>query len=177
MQDTINDLQIKEPLLVAGLGSIFWGRSYESCHVPPGMDSGDFNVISRLPWTIHYAIPSYGGVRFELKLKTPLRTEGVENVMINIDWLMRSVDRTFMRDGDQGMRVEDLSLPRRLIECLEKLLIVWQGEDLMVDYCCWPEEGNPTSIMVSFSRCRRLPQCPEEALLLVQKSVSESLAA
>lgn len=180
MHDTMDALRIKEPLPVGNFGSIFWSRSSKSGKSPdsfPGPDNlPDFEDFLNQLWTVHYSIPQYGGLTLDLQLPAPLRTEGFENVDISIDWLTGIIERSYTRDWDQQAQITDLSIPRPLIERLEKLLREWQGKRLMIHYCCLPEEGDPTIIWAEFSGCHRLPINPDETLQYIAENLSEVLA-
>ncbi|MFA5991372.1 MAG: hypothetical protein WC794_03950 [Candidatus Doudnabacteria bacterium] len=176
--DTIEALQITNPLPVANFGSVFWSQSYTSAKRP--IDGfPDFQAFLNQPWTVHYAIPSYGGFKLDLKLTSPLRTDnGFENVDIFVDPLMGTIERSYTRDWERKPKVSDLSVPEALVQRLEKMLLKWHGERLMVHYCLFPGEGDPLSILVEFSRCERLRLgSPDETLAYITQELTEALAS
>lgn len=174
MQDTLDGFGVREPLMVRDFGTVFWSPSY--CSAPfQTTGEGSFPTfgafLAQTCWTTHYAIPSYGGCTLVLTLSAPLRTEGFENADICVDRLMGTMKRSYTRDWEK-VPVTSLSIPQVLIERLERLLLEWLGERLMVHYCCLPEEGDPSTILVEFSGCQRLLTDPDETLRYIAKRLS-----
>lgn len=175
--DTIESLQIREPIPIGSFGSLFWSQSYLS---GKGQieDYPDFQAFINQPWTVHYAIPQHAGLTIEIKLSAPLRTgEGFENADISIDYLMGEIERSYNRDWNQQATVGDLSIPKALIERLEKLLREWRGERLMVHYCLLPGEGDPLVVWAEFSCCHALPDNPDHALRYIAQNLTEALVS
>ncbi|MBI5531009.1 MAG: hypothetical protein HY918_05960 [Candidatus Doudnabacteria bacterium] len=175
--DTIESLRIREPVPVGVLGSLFWSRSYTTGKGSID-DYADFQAFLNQPWTMHYAIPKGGSLAVEIKLPAPLRIgEGFENADIFIDYLMETTERTYTRDWNQQAVVTDLSIPKPLIERLEKLLREWRGERLTIHYCLLPGEGDPLVILVQFSGCLDMPGNPDGALGCIVQHLAEALVS
>ncbi len=175
--DTIDALKIREPLPIASFGSVFWSQSYVS-RKGQIEDYPDFKAFLSQPWIVHYSIPSYGGFTLDIKLATPLRTdEGFENVDIDVDYLMGTIERSYTRDWNQQVKIEDLSIPLSLIKSLEKLLLEWGGERLMVHYCLLPGEGDPLAILVEFGDCDTLPDYPDDTLRYIARQLTETFVS
>jgi hypothetical protein len=141
-------------------------------------DYANFQDFKNQPWTAHYAIPQYGGLGLDINLAAPLRTdEGFENADVHIDYLMGTIERSYNRDWNQQAVISDLSIPKALIESLEKLLRKWHGEQLTVRYCLLPGEGDPMVIRVEFRHCHAPSENPDRTLSYIAQHLTEALAS
>lgn len=174
-RDLMENLAIKTPLPVRDIGTVFWSVSYFSGK--PEYQYADFEMFVKQPWTVHYSVPRYGGLRVDIKLNKPLRCrgDGYESVIIDIDYLMCTIDREFVRDWDQRAKIHELSIPRRVIERLESLLRQWQGERLHIYYDCLEDDSDIWTIWAEFSGCRRLTTNPDHTLLHIQEVLNRQL--
>jgi hypothetical protein len=174
--DTIECLSIKEPLSVPRLGSVFWAQSYASARADNDSNP-NFGAFLSQPWTTHYAVPLHGGLALEIKLAQPLRSnEGFESVRMCVDYIMSMVRSSYTCDWNQQAKIDDLSIPGPLITALKELLMLWQGEDLVIHYSLLPGEWDPLSISAQFSYCRKLPENADEALRLIAGRLTEAMA-
>lgn len=181
MNDTLDCLQIREPLPVADYGTIFWGPSWSEgkppkSEEPPGDAATSFNHwLDRIQWINHYATPKHGSFDFHIRLIIPGKTNEFERMEAYSSWpdFARKSD---YRCGDNWVMIAQFSvLPARLVAYFEELMVSWKAEQL---YIFWdpPPDGDANLIIVQFFYCRGLPQGVDALLKIVADELTEVMA-
>ncbi len=178
MKNTLELLDVKEPISLGDFGSIFWSVSHISGKGDPDdwHTFEDFVKFCNQDWVQHYDIPFGGGFTLSLKLNKPLRDHGFESARIFVDYLMSTIKSEFTSERGE-VSLEELTFPKELILCLKDLLLEFGGEELFCHYCCLPEEGDPMEVGVEFVGCQRLTMERDDLLGYVATRLSQALCA
>ena len=174
IKDTLADFVIQEPLPVPNLGTVFWSVGYSS--IPADQRLIDSypsfkHYLCSVESTDHYSIPHIscgsGGLTLDIRIPAPLREDVFEMVDIDIDWVMRTIERKYAKNCEK-VKIEDLAIPHVLVTCLEDLLREWQGKDMQIYYVNTPgvvDDHDPTLIWAQFSDCQNLPDISTDDFL------------
>ncbi len=176
--DVIESLGIKKPVLIPGLGKLFWRLSYRSSQYS---DEVDFLDASYVPnWITHYYVPRANNILenefqffyLNLILDRPLREGDYSIVGMHIDHLLGTTDVGYMTYGDEDATLDQLSLPKNLVLALKSILVNLHGGEMSCRYYNIDDADDPLLVEIDFVRCETSEIPPDDLLLTIASVIN-----
>jgi hypothetical protein len=170
--DVLGSLRIKKPVLIPGLGKIFWSTSYRSSKYTKEVDFLDSNYVPH--WVTHFCVPKVNNVlesdfqyfNLDLRLEKPFEM-GVYNwATKDVNSLLGTTDVQYIANGNNDATLDQLSLPEYLVLSLESMLSKFNGESMLCQYYSMSGD-DPLLVKIEFIHCETSKMQRDDLLMTI----------